>query len=69
MSKANQQRRFEDEDEDDEEEVDEEESKFHSIAWPNLLFIVVQVILNLGNDILKNLGVEERIEEVGVFFR
>jgi hypothetical protein len=24
--------------------------------------------LDLGNDILKNLGVEERIDDVGVFF-
>jgi hypothetical protein len=29
----------------------------------------VQAILDLGNDILKNLGVEEKIEDVGVFFR
>jgi hypothetical protein len=32
-------------------------------------FVVVQAILDLGNEILRNLGVEERIEDVGVFFR
>lgn len=30
--------------------------------------VVVQVIVQLGNDILKNLGVEEPINEVAVFF-
>ena len=30
--------------------------------------IVVQVIIQLGNDILRNLGVEEPIEDVAVFF-
>ena len=30
--------------------------------------IVVQVIIQLGNDILNNLGVEEPIDDVGVFF-
>lgn len=39
---------------DDEEELNEEE--------------IVQVILQLGNDILKNLRVEEPIDDVGVFF-
>ena len=32
------------------------------------MYIVVQVIVQLGNEILKNLGVEEPIEDVGVFF-
>jgi len=30
--------------------------------------IVVQVIIQLGNEILRNLGVEEPIEDVAVFF-
>ena len=30
---------------------------------------VVQVIIQLGNDILRNLGVEEPIDDVAVFFR
>jgi len=34
----------------------------------NFRIIVVQAILDLGNDILKNLGVEERIDDLGVFF-
>jgi hypothetical protein len=34
-----------------------------------LAYAVVQAILDLGNDILRNLGVEDRIEDVGVFFR
>jgi hypothetical protein len=38
------------------------------LYWLNFR-IVVQAILDLGNDILKNLGVEEKIEDVGVFFR
>ena len=33
------------------------------------LFIVVQVILEIGNQILGNLGVEVFIDDVGVFFR
>ena len=48
-----------------EQELDEEESN-HSLKM-NLL--VVQVIVQLGNDILKNLGVEEPIDDVAVFFR
>lgn len=32
------------------------------------MLLVVQAILDLGNDILKNLGVDERIDDVGVFF-
>lgn len=31
-------------------------------------YLVVQVIIQLGNDILKNLGVEEPINDVAVFF-
>lgn len=30
---------------------------------------VVQMIIQLGNDILRNLGVEEPIDDVAVFFR
>jgi hypothetical protein len=30
--------------------------------------IVVQVIIQLGNEILRNLGVEEPIDDVAVFF-
>jgi len=29
---------------------------------------IVQVIIQLGNDILRNLGVEEPIDDVAVFF-
>jgi hypothetical protein len=32
-------------------------------------YLVVQVILQLGNEILRNLGVEEPIDDVAVFFR
>ena len=35
---------------------------------PNVYRIVVQRILDLGNEALGNLGVEERIEDVAVFF-
>lgn len=31
--------------------------------------IVVEVILKLGNEVLKNVGVEEQIDDVSVFFR
>jgi len=31
-------------------------------------FIVVNAILELGNDILRSLGVEEKIDDVAVFF-
>jgi hypothetical protein len=34
-----------------------------------LYYLVVQVILQLGNEILRNLGVEEPIDDVAVFFR
>ena len=30
---------------------------------------VIDAILELGNGILANLGVEEKIDDVGVFFR
>ena len=33
------------------------------------MLLVVQAILELGNDILNNIGVEEKIDDVGVFFR
>jgi hypothetical protein len=32
------------------------------------LFVVIQTILDLGNSVLANLGVEELIEDVAVFF-
>ena len=32
-------------------------------------WVVIEAILELGNDILGNLGVEEKIEDVSVFFR
>lgn len=31
--------------------------------------LVIEAILELGNDVLKNIGVEERIDDVAVFFR
>ena len=31
--------------------------------------LVVEVILKLGNEVLKNVGVEEEIDDVSVFFR
>jgi hypothetical protein len=34
-----------------------------------LNFIVGYVILELGNDILKMLGVDEPVDDIGVFFR
>ena len=34
----------------------------------SLILVVVQAILELGNDILRNLGVEDRIDDIGVFF-
>jgi hypothetical protein len=39
-------------------------------ADPNIIYyIVVQVIIQLGNEILRNLGVEDPIDDVAVFFR
>jgi hypothetical protein len=38
-----------------------------SVGWW-LMVIVVQVIITLGNDILKNLRVEDPIDDVAVFF-
>lgn len=34
-----------------------------------ITFLVVQIILQLGNEILRNLGVEDPIDDVAVFFR
>lgn len=43
------------------------------VYYPSFLnlfsFIVIEAILGLGNNILKSIGVEENIEDVGVFFR
>jgi hypothetical protein len=30
---------------------------------------VVQHILDLGNEVLQNMGIEQRIDDVSVFFR
>ncbi len=51
----------------EEQELNEEESKPFINIW--ILLIVVQVIIQLGNEILRNLGVEEPIDDVAVFFR
>ena len=34
-----------------------------------ITILVVQIILQLGNEILRNLGVEDPIDDVAVFFR
>ena len=47
------------------EDISEEQSK----CWMCLSVLVIEAILELGNGILGNLGVEEKIEDVGVFFR
>ena len=36
---------------------------------PYIIDIVGYVILELGNDILKMLGVDEPVDDIGVFFR
>ena len=33
------------------------------------IWVVVEVILKLGNEVLRNVGVEEQIDDVSVFFR
>jgi hypothetical protein len=53
--------------EDMEQELNEEESMYTHTNLINSK--VVQVIIQLGNDILRNLGVEEPIDDVAVFFR
>ena len=53
----------------DEQELNEEESKRKNpYSHKPQHILVVQVIIQLGNDILKSLGVEEPIDDVAVFF-
>ena len=49
-----------------EEELSEEQSKFTIF---NIFLLVVGVILKLGNEVLRNVGVEDEINDVSVFFR
>ncbi len=39
------------------------------VISPYIIDIVGYVILELGNDILKMLGVDEPVDDIGVFFR
>jgi hypothetical protein len=36
---------------------------------PKANFEVIEIILDLGNKVLQNLGVTDAIEDVGVFFK
>lgn len=45
--------------------MSEQESKFSIVLNLNT---VIQTILDLGNQVLANLGVEDPIEDVAVFF-
>jgi hypothetical protein len=45
--------------------MSEQESKLKMMLS---FFVVIQTILDLGNQVLANLGVEEPIEDVAVFF-
>lgn len=49
-----------------EEELSEEQSK---LTIFNIFLLVVGVILKLGNEVLRNVGVEDEINDVSVFFR
>jgi len=49
-------------------DLDEEQSKSNHKC--GLIFVtVVQHILDLGNEVLQNMGIEQRIDDVSVFFR